>query len=152
DIDSSTFNIEPSGVERAITPKTKAIMPVDLFGQPAEMNAIGQIGAKRGIPVIEDAAQAIGADHHGKRVGQLATLTCLSFFPTKNLGGFGDGGMVVTNDDGLARRLRMMRVHGAETEYHHTYVGGNFRLDALQAAVLAVKLKHLDQWIEARRR
>lgn len=152
DINPRTFNICVRQIERAITPKTKALMPVDLFGQPAEMDLIGEIGLKHGIPVIEDAAQAIGAVHRGRRVGRSADLTCFSFFPTKNLGGFGDGGMIVTDDDGLAQRARMTRVHGAEREYHHTFVGGNFRLDALQAAVLSVKLRHLDRWIEMRRR
>ncbi len=151
DIDAATFNMDPAKLERAITKKTKAIIPVDLFGQTAEMDAIAAIARKHGIPLVEDAAQAIGATHHGRRVGQFAELTCLSFFPTKNLGGFGDGGMIVTNDDALAKACRMTRVHGAETEYHHSTVGGNFRLDALQAAVLNVKLKHLDRWIDARR-
>jgi len=151
DIDAATFNIDPARLERAITKKTKAIIPVDLFGQTAEMDAIAAIARKHGVPIVEDAAQAIGATHHGRKVGQFAELTCLSFFPTKNLGGFGDGGMIVTNDDALAKACRMTRVHGAETEYHHATVGGNFRLDALQAAVLTVKLKHLDRWIDARR-
>ncbi len=151
DIEPATFNMDVSKLERAITKKTRAIMPVDLFGQPAEMDAIGEIARRNKIPVIEDSAQAIGGTHRGKRVGQMAEMTCLSFFPTKNLGAFGDGGMVVTNDDTLAKSLRMTRVHGAETEYHHSFVGGNFRLDALQAAVLDVKLQHLEKWIEMRR-
>jgi dTDP-4-amino-4,6-dideoxygalactose transaminase len=150
DIEPETFNIDLAGIERAITKRTKAIMPVDLYGQPAEMEQIGAIARKHGIPIIEDAAQAIGAEHRGHRVGTMADLTCLSFFPTKNLGGFGDGGMILTNDDRLARACRMVRVHGGETEYHHAMVGGNFRLDALQAAVLTVKLKYLDRWIDAR--
>jgi len=151
DIRADSFNIDPARVEQAMTPRTRAIMPVDLFGQPAEMEAIREIAARHQVMVIEDAAQAIGATRRGRRVGQMADMTCLSFFPTKNLGGFGDGGMILTDDDDLARRCRMTRVHGAEREYHHVFVGGNFRLDALQAAVLAVKLRRLDGWIEARR-
>lgn len=152
DIEPKTFNINVERIEAAITPRTKAIMPVDLFGQAAEMDRIRQIGAKHKLPFIEDAAQAIGAVHHKRRVGQLASMTCFSFFPTKNLGAFGDGGMIVTDDDDLAKRARMTRVHGAEREYHHVFVGGNFRLDALQAAILSVKMRHLDQWIEQRQR
>ncbi|MCK6455861.1 MAG: DegT/DnrJ/EryC1/StrS family aminotransferase [Phycisphaerae bacterium] len=151
DIEPQTFNLDPGRLEAAITPRTRAILPVDLFGQIAEMQAIGEIAARRGIPVIEDAAQAIGAEHRGRRAGEYAALTCLSFFPTKNLGGFGDGGMILANDDALAGRCRMLRVHGAQREYFHDEVGGNFRLDALQAAVLAAKLPHLDAWIDARR-
>jgi len=152
DIEPSTFNIDTSKLDSAITKRTKAIIPVDLFGQPAEMETIAAIARKRGVPVVEDAAQAIGAEHRGRKLGSFAELTCLSFFPTKNLGGFGDGGMILTDDEKLAKACRMTRVHGGETEYHHATVGGNFRLDALQAAVLSVKLKHLDRWIEARRR
>jgi len=152
DIEPTTLNLDASKVERAITKKTRVIMPVDLFGQAAEMGAIGEIARRHKLPLIEDAAQAIGATHRGTRVGQLADITCLSFFPTKNLGAFGDAGMALTNDDAMAKSLRMTRVHGAETEYHHVFVGGNFRLDALQAAVLSVKLGHLENWIEQRRR
>lgn len=152
DVEASTFNMDVSKIERAISKNTRAIMPVDLFGQPAEMEAIGEIARRNKILVIEDAAQAIGATHRGKQVGQMADMTCLSFFPTKNLGAFGDAGMAISNDDSLAKSLRMTRVHGAEAEYHHAFVGGNFRIDALQAAILDVKLKHLETWIDARRR
>lgn len=152
DILPGCFNIDPARIEAALTPRTKAIIPVDLFGQVAEMDAIMQIARRRGIPVIEDAAQSIGAMHHGRRAGQFADLTTFSFYPTKNLGGFGDGGMIVTDNDALAERCRILRVHGAEPKYYHRFIGGNFRLDAIQGAVLRVKLKHLDAWSEARRR
>jgi dTDP-4-amino-4,6-dideoxygalactose transaminase len=151
DIDPRTFNIDVARMTAAITPRTRAIIPVDLYGQMAEMQSIMEVARRHNLPVIEDAAQAIGAEHHGRRAGQYATLTCFSFFPTKNLGGFGDGGLIVTDDESLARRCRMMRVHGGEEEYVHRWVGGNFRLDALQAAVLEVKLRYLDGWTERRR-
>lgn len=150
DIDPATFNIDPEACARAVTPRTKAIIPVHLFGQCADMDAILEIGRRHAIPVIEDAAQAIGAGHGGRRAGSLGTLGCFSFFPSKNLGAFGDGGMVTTNDDSLAERLRVLRVHGAKPKYHHHLVGGNFRLDALQAAVVRVKLGHLESWSAAR--
>jgi dTDP-4-amino-4,6-dideoxygalactose transaminase len=152
DIDPATYNIDPGRIEAAITPRTRAIIPVDLFGQLAEMNAIMALARKRGVAVIEDSAQSIGARHHGRRAGQLADLTTFSFYPSKNLGGFGDGGMIVTDDDRLAELCRILRVHGSEPKYYHKFIGGNFRLDALQAAVLRVKLRHLDDWSEARRR
>ena len=147
DIDPRTYNINPSLIERAITPRTKAIMPVHLYGQCAAMDAI----LKFGLPVIEDAAQAIGAEYRGRRAGSMGAMGCLSFFPTKNLGGFGDAGMVVTNDAALADRLRVLRVHGMQPKYYHKFVGGNFRIDALQAAILNVKLRHLDGWTHKRR-
>jgi dTDP-4-amino-4,6-dideoxygalactose transaminase len=153
DIDPASFNLDPGAVAAAITDRTKAIIPVHLYGRMADMAPILELGRARGIPVIEDAAQAIGAfDAQGRRAGSLGELGCFSFFPTKNLGGFGDGGMIVTQDDGLAHRLRLLRVHGMEPKYYHAVVGGNFRLDALQAAVLRVKLRHLDGWTAARRR
>ncbi len=153
DIDPDTYNIDPTLIEAAITPATKAILPVHLFGQCADMVAIRAIAARHGLPVIEDAAQAIGSeDAGGGRAGTLGTMACFSFFPSKNLGGFGDGGMVVTNDDALAERLRVLRVHGSKPKYHHAVVGGNFRLDALQAAVLRVKLTQLDAWTAGRQR
>ncbi|MFO0973664.1 MAG: DegT/DnrJ/EryC1/StrS family aminotransferase [Phycisphaerae bacterium] len=152
DILPDTFNVDPQAIAAAITPRTKALIPVDLFGQMAEMEAIVDVARRAGVPIIEDAAQAIGATHRGRPAGQWAEMTSLSFFPTKNLGAFGDGGMVLTHDDALAQRLRMVRVHGAAAEYHHQFVGGNFRIDALQAAVLDVKLRHLPRWIDARRR
>jgi len=151
DIEPDTFNIDPTKIEQAITARTKAIIPVHLFGQAAEMDPIVQIARKHNIRIIEDAAQAIGAKYKGQFVGGIGDLGCLSFFPSKNLGGFGDGGMIVTNDDDLAERCRVLRVHGSKPKYYHKFVGGNFRLDALQAAVLSVKLKYLDEWHEARR-
>jgi len=152
DIDPTSFNIDASRVEAAIGPKTKAIMPVHLFGQMADVGAIMEIARSRRIPVIEDAAQALGAEHGGVRAGAAGTVGTYSFFPSKNLGCFGDGGMVVTNDDALAKRLRLLRNQGQAPKYFSVEVGGNFRLDALQAAVLRAKLPHLDGWTSARQR
>ncbi len=152
DIDPATYNIDPTGVAAAITPRTRAIIPVHLYGCSAEMTPILETAAKFGVAVIEDAAQAIGARYHGRPVGGLGTLGCFSFFPSKNLGAFGDGGFVTTSAASLAHRLRLVRNHGAEPKYFHKFVGANFRLDALQAAVLRVKLPHLAGWTEARRR
>jgi dTDP-4-amino-4,6-dideoxygalactose transaminase len=152
DIDAGTFNIEPRSLEGKITGKTKAIVPVHLFGQMADMGPIGEIAARHQLPVIEDAAQAIGAELEGRRAGSIGLAGCLSFFPSKNLGGFGDGGMVVTNEAALADRVRMLRMHGFRTKYENELLGGNFRLDAIQAAVLRVKLRYLDRWTEARQR
>ncbi len=152
DIEPRTFNLDPTRLAERITPRTKAIMPVHLFGRCCDMEAIGTIAAAHGVPVIEDAAQAIGAaDAGGRQAGTIGAIGCLSFFPSKNLGGFGDGGMVLTNDAELAERLRILRVHGSKPKYHHEIIGGNFRLDALQAAVLRVKLKYLAGWTKARR-
>lgn len=151
DIDPETFNIDPSLIEAAITPRTKAIIPVHLYGQTADMDPINAIAERYGIPVLEDAAQAIGAADHGRRTGALGQAAAFSFYPSKNLGGFGDGGMVVTNDPKFAKQLARLRVHGMEPKYHHHEVGFNSRLDALQAAVLRVKLRHLDAWSEGRR-
>ena len=152
DIDRRTYNIDVSQVADAITAKTKAIIPVHLYGQCAEMDPLLALGERHGIPIIEDAAQAIGATDHGRRAGSMAAIGCFSFYPTKNLGGAGDGGIVTTNDDALAQRLRRLRAHGGMTEYEHVEVGINSRLDELQAAVLNVKLPHLDQWSDARAR
>ncbi len=152
DIDPLTFNLDPAGLADAISPRTKAIMPVHLYGQTADMDPIVAAACEVGVPVVEDAAQAIGADYRGRRAGVLGFVGCFSFFPTKNLGGFGDGGMVTTNDTDLAKRLRSLRNHGFAERYYNREVGGNFRLDALQAAVLRVKLRHLESWHEARRR
>ena len=152
DILPGTFNIDPADIERKLTPATKAIMPVHLFGQCARMDRIHEIAAQRGIPVIEDACQAIGAEFQGRRAGALGALGALSFYPTKNLGGFGDGGMITTDDDELAARLRVLRDHGQQPRYYHHVVGLNSRLDSLQAAVLSVKLPKLDQWAAARER
>jgi dTDP-4-amino-4,6-dideoxygalactose transaminase len=150
DIDPATLNIAPAGIESAITSKTRAIMPVHLFGQSANLNPILEIAKRGAIPVVEDAAQAIGAAYRGQPVGGLGTLGCFSFFPTKNLGAFGDGGLVVTRDGSLARKVRAIRQHGGEVKYHHELVGGNFRLDAIQAAILRVKLPYLERWTRAR--
>jgi dTDP-4-amino-4,6-dideoxygalactose transaminase len=152
DIDPKTFNLDSAAVSRKITSQTKAIMPVHLFGQCAAMDPILEIVKGKDIQVIEDAAQAIGArDDKGSQAGTIGHMGCFSFFPSKNLGAFGDSGMVVTNDDRLAETVRVLRVHGANPKYHHSVVGGNFRLDALQAAILRVKLKYLESWTEARR-
>ncbi|MGH9899395.1 MAG: DegT/DnrJ/EryC1/StrS family aminotransferase [Pyrinomonadaceae bacterium] len=150
DIEPATFNINTQLIEAAITPRTKAIMPVHIFGQCAEMQIITEISTQHRLPVIEDAAQAIGAEENGKRAGSFGAVGCFSFYPTKNLGGAGDGGMLVTNDNDLAERLRILRVHGGATEYHHKIVGINSRLDTLQAAILRVKLPHLDGWSDER--
>jgi dTDP-4-amino-4,6-dideoxygalactose transaminase len=152
DIDPATFNIDPSGIESRITPRTKAILPVHLFGQTAAMGEIMKIATKHNIPVIEDVAQAVGAERRGKRAGSIGLAGCLSFYPSKNLGAFGDAGMVTTNDAALAERVRMLRMHGFSSRYVNELLGGNFRLDAIQAAVLRVKLRYLDQWTEARQR
>lgn len=151
DIDSTTFNVDPEAVRAAITPRTKAIIPVHLYGQMADMGALLEIGNAHGIPVIEDACQAIGAEYRGRHAGAMGIAGCFSFFPSKNLGAFGDAGLVTTNTDSLATELRLLRNHGAEPKYFHSRIGGNFRLDALQAAVLRVKLPYLGGWTEARR-
>ena len=152
DIDRETFNIDPFAVVEKITSRTKAIIPVHLFGRCAEMDPIVEAAKKHGIYVIEDAAQAIGAkDAKGRSAGMIGDVGCFSFFPSKNLGAFGDGGMVVTNDEKLAEIVKVLRVHGGKPKYYHRIVGGNFRLDALQAAILRVKLTHLTSWTEARR-
>jgi len=152
DIDRETYNIDPDKVEAAVTDKTKAIMPVHIFGQCVDMDRINAIAKEHDLAVIEDAAQAIGSEYKGRRAGSLGTVGCFSFFPSKNLGGFGDGGMVTTNDDALAEKITLLRMHGAHSGYLHDMVGGNFRLDALQAAVLRIKLRHLDGWTDGRRR
>src|SRR5262245_29675941 len=144
DIEPQTFNLDAAKLAERITPRTKAIMPVHLFGRCCDMEAIGTIAAAHGVPMIEDAAQAIGAaDDRGRQAGTIGAIGCLSFFPSKNLGGFGDGGMVLTNQAELAERLRILRVHGSKPKYHHDIIGGNFRLDALQAGVLQVKVRFL---------
>lgn len=152
DIQPDTFNLDPSTLDRAITTRTKAIVPVHLFGQCADMEAIKAIAAKNKIAVIEDACQAIGAARHGVKAGNLGDVGCFSFFPSKNLGGFGDGGLMTTNDPKLAEALAMLRVHGSQVRYIHELIGMNSRLDALQAAVLRVKLNYLDQWTKGRQR
>lgn len=152
DVDKLSFNICPELVRKAITPQTKAIIPVHLFGQAADIDAIVAIGREFNIPVIEDAAQAIGTQTaDGRRVGSIGEIGCFSFYPTKNLGAMGDGGLVTTNDDALNIKLRQIRNHGMEPRYYHKIIGGNFRLDAMQGAVLRVKLPHLGKWHAARR-
>lgn len=152
DIDSRTYNIDPERIEGAITNRTKAIIPVHLFGQMADMDAIMYIADKHGLFVLEDAAQSLMATYKGRKAGSIGTAGCFSFFPSKNLGAAGDAGMVVTNDEKLHRRLMMLRSHGASPKYHHKYVGGNFRLDPIQATILLVKLKYLNSWSDARQR
>jgi len=151
DIEPDTFNIDPAKIESVVTKKTKAIMPVHLFGQMVEMEAIMEIASKHKLHVIEDGAQAIGATCRGKKAGSIGTVGCFSFFPSKNLGGMGDGGMVTAQDEELGDRLQQCRNHGSKPKYYHKWVGGNFRLDTLQAAGLLIKLKHLDAWSEKRR-
>ena len=152
DIDPHTYNLDVSQVADAITPRTKAIMPVHLYGQCAEMDPLLALGRRHGIPVVEDAAQAIGATDRERRAGSMGVLGCFSFYPTKNLGGAGDGGIVTTNDEQLEQRLKRLRTHGGITEYQHIEVGINSRLDELQAAVLNVKLSRLDSWSDERAR
>jgi dTDP-4-amino-4,6-dideoxygalactose transaminase len=152
DIDPKTFNLDPLKMESAITKNTKAIIPVHLYGQTVDMDPLVAIAKRHNIPIIEDMCQAIGADYKGKKVGSIGTMGCLSFFPSKNLGAFGDAGMVVTNDAALAEKLRMIVVHGSRVRYNHEIIGVNSRLDALQAAMLRVKLRYLDQWIDDRRK
>jgi len=150
DCDPRTYNLDPRGLERAVTPRTRVIMPVHLTGQAADMDAVMAVAERRGLHVIEDAAQAHGAAWRGRRCGSIGAVGCFSFYPSKNLGAFGDAGMAVTNDDALARRLAQLRNYGQSQKYEHVAAGLNSRLDSLQAAVLAVKLPHLDRWNEAR--
>ena len=153
DIDPVTFNIDPDEVKKKITKKTKAIIPVHLYGQSADMEPLMSIAKEHNLKIIEDAAQAIGTQYKdGKFVGTIGDIGCFSFFPSKNLGCYGDGGLVTTDDDDLAFKLKIKRVHGGEPKYYHKVIGGNFRLDAIQAAVLRVKLPHLDNWSEQRRK
>lgn len=156
DSDPRTYNLDPAHIQDRITPQTKAIIPVHLFGQCADMEPIKELARKNDLRIIEDAAQAIGSDYirdssPPQRVGSIGDVGCFSFYPSKNLGGFGDGGMVATNDDELAKRLRLLRVHGASAKYHYQCIGINSRLDALQAAVLLVKFRYLEAWTEKRR-
>ena len=151
DIDETTFNLDPERVAAALTPRTKAIIPVHLFGLSADMDPILDVAARAYIPVVEDAAQAIGASYKSRLLGGLGAAGCFSFFPSKNLGAFGDAGLFVTNDDALAKQARLLRTHGMEPRYYHQAVGANFRMDALQAAILRVKAPHLAEWTSRRR-
>jgi len=150
DIDPKTYNIDPAQIEYKISKKTKAILPVHLYGQPSAMERILELARKHNLRVIEDCAQALGAEYKGRKVGSLGDVGCLSFFPSKSLGAYGDGGMVVTNNAGIAETVRILRVHGSKASYQHVMHGFNSRLDALQAAILRVKLKYLDRWNELR--
>lgn len=151
DIDPVTFTMDPSQIEAAITPRTKAILPVHLYGQCADMDPILEVARRRGLKVIEDAAQAHGAEYKGRRAGSMGDMACFSFYPGKNLGAYGEGGMVVTNEPKYARTIRMLRDWGAEKKYEHVLKGYNFRLEGIQGAVLRVKLRYLERWTEARR-
>ena len=151
DIDPETFNINPDLIESVVTEKTKAIMPVHLFGQMADMDPIMEVANKYSLAVIEDAAQSITSTYKNRKAGSIGTVGCFSFFPSKNLGCAGDGGMIVTNDENMHDRLKIMRNHGANPKYYHKYIGGNFRLDPIQAVILLVKLRYLDSWSQARR-
>jgi dTDP-4-amino-4,6-dideoxygalactose transaminase len=151
DIDAGSFNMNPDLLDGVFTSRTKAIIPIHLFGQCALMEQIGDVAAAHGVPIIEDAAQAVGAEDRGRRAGTIGQVGCFSFYPSKNLGGGGDGGLMTTNDEEFAERLRMLRSHGAKKKYYHDLVGLNSRLDSLQAAILRVKLRHLKAWTEARR-
>jgi dTDP-4-amino-4,6-dideoxygalactose transaminase len=152
DIDPLTYNIDPERLESAITHRTRAIIPVHLYGQMADMDPVMDMANRHNLYVIEDAAQAIGSEYKGRRAGSIGHLGCFSFFPSKNLGGFGDGGLVTANDPELTAKVKLMRNHGYSPKYYNKVVGGNFRLDALQAAVLRVKLRYLDDWTEGRQR
>ena len=152
DIEPASYTLDPNQLERAISHRTKAIIPVHLYGQPADMTAVSEIARRNGVAIIEDACQAHGAEHFGKRVGCLGDLACFSFYPGKNLGAYGEGGMVVTSHEHFARIIRMMRDWGQERKYHHVLKGYNYRLEAIQGAILGVKLRHLEAWTETRRR
>ncbi|MFV9510483.1 DegT/DnrJ/EryC1/StrS family aminotransferase [Tepidibacillus sp. LV47] len=152
DIDPKTFNINPGLIEEKITDKTKAIIPVHLYGQAADMDPILEIAKKYHLAIVEDAAQAIGAEYKGRKIGQFGDTACFSFFPTKNLGAFGDAGMIITNNDELAEKMRVIRVHGSKPKYYHHVLGYNSRLDEMQAAILNVKFPHIDEWNELRRK
>jgi dTDP-4-amino-4,6-dideoxygalactose transaminase len=151
DIEPRTFNMDPSAIEAAISPRTKAIVPVHLYGQPADMDPIMEVARRRNLIVIEDAAQAHGAKYKGHSVGSIGDIACFSFYPTKNLGAYGEGGAVTTNNPDYARTIRMLRDWGQDRKYHHLLHGYNYRMEGLQGAILRVKLRHLDQWTEARR-
>ena len=151
DVDPDTFNIDPAAIEEKITERTKAIIPVHLFGQMADMSAVNEIARRHNLAVIEDAAQAIGASRNGTKAGNFGDCGCFSFYPTKNLGCFGDGGLVTTNNEDIAEKVKILRNHGQDPVYFYKVIGGNFRLDGIQGAVLGVKLKYLDRWNDRRR-
>jgi dTDP-4-amino-4,6-dideoxygalactose transaminase len=151
DINPNTFNMDPAKLEAAITPRTRAVIPVHLYGQPADMDLIVQIARSHGLIVIEDAAQAHGAEYRGRRVGSLGDMACFSFYPGKNLGAYGEAGMVTTDRSEYAKKIRMLRDWGAEQKYHHVLKGYNFRMEGMQGAVLRVKMRHIEKWTEARR-
>lgn len=152
DVEEKSYNLDPTKLEKAITEKTKAIIPVHLYGQPANMEPILEIAKKKGIYVVEDACQAHGAQYKGKKTGSLGIVGCFSFYPGKNLGAYGEGGAVTTNDDKIAEKIRMLRDHGSSKKYYHEYIGNNCRLEGIQGAVLSVKLNHLDEWNDKRRK
>src|SRR5260370_1789498 len=152
DVDRATYNLRADQISLKITGRTRAIIPVHLYGQMADMDAVMRVAEEHSLIVVEDAAQAIGAEYKGRRAGSIGHYGCFSFFPSKNLGAFGDGGMIVTNDARRAEKLACLRAHGAKPKYHHKIIGGNFRLDAIQAAIVSVKLRHLDNWTAARQR
>ena len=152
DIEDATFNLDPSLVERAVTSRTRAILPVHLYGQPCELKPLLEICQKNNLPLVEDAAQAHGAKYHGKTVGVFGAMSCFSFYPGKNLGAYGEAGALVTNDAGLAGRARALRDHGSTRRYYHDEIGYNYRMEGIQGAVLGVKLKHLNEWTQQRRR
>jgi dTDP-4-amino-4,6-dideoxygalactose transaminase len=151
DIDQRTYNLDTTQIEQKITPKARAIIPVHLYGQPADMEPVLELGKRYNLKIVEDCAQALGAEYRGKKVGSMGDVGCLSFFPAKNLGAYGDGGMVVTSDEHIAEVVRMLRQHGSKISYYHLLPGFNSRLDTIQAAILRVKLKYLDSWNELRR-
>lgn len=152
DVDAETFNIKPTEIEKKITKRTKAIIPVHVFGRTADMDKIMELAQENGIIVIEDACQAIGAEYKGKKIGSIGNAGCFSFFPTKNLGCYGDGGLIVTNDDIVAEKIKLLRTHGSKEKYLHSQIGYNSRLDEIQAAVLRVKLRYIDKWNDARKK
>ena len=152
DIDETTFNLDPKLIESAITPRTKAVLPVHLYGQPFDVDAVAAVCKKHNLPFVEDAAQAHGAKYKGRSIGTFGAVSCFSFYPTKNLGAYGEGGAMVTNDAALAARTKSLREHGSTVRYHHDEIGYNYRLEGIQGAVLGVKLKHIESWTRGRQR